>query len=165
MKKFLKSKRGKMIIMILLIALAIYFAYRYYMRMALGSRKGSGELPEGNWSSVGATMSYDWIGCNGVPQLGVEDVTENGGMGFAGIHVVGGYGSNIAVGDFVKVENTLSNELLDGFWEVMCLGQCDGDPQFSNSLVVVDMPYACGSHPDEGAYRPSAGNITVYKKN
>ena len=112
MKKFLKSKKGKMIMIILLIALAIYFAYRYYMRMALGSRKGSGELPEGNWSSVGSTMSYDWIGCNAVPQLGVEDTNETGGIGFAGIHVVGGYGSDVQVGDYVKVTNNLSNENL-----------------------------------------------------
>ena len=163
MKKFLKSKKGRMVIMLLIIALAIYFAYRFYMRMALGSRKGSGELPTGNWSSVG-TMSYDWIGCNAVPQLGVEDVVENGSMGFAGIHVVGGYGSDIAVGDFVKVENDLSNPNLDGYWEVMCLGQCDGDPQFASSLVVVDMPYTCNGHPDADAYRPSVGKITVFKK-
>lgn len=163
MKKFLKSKRGRMVIMLLIIALAIYFAYRFYMRMALGSRKGSGELPTGNWSSAG-TMSYDWIGCNAVPQLGVEDVVENGSIGFAGIHVVGGYGSDIAVGDFVKVENDLSNPNLDGYWEVMCLGQCNGDPEFASSLVVVDMPYTCSGHPDAGAYRPSAGKITVFKK-
>ena len=163
MKKFLKSKKGKMIMIILLIALAIYFAYRYYMRMALGSRKGSGELPDGNYSSVGSTMSYDWIGCNAVPQLGVEDTVEAGGIGFAGIHVVGGYGSDVQVGDYVKVTNNLSNENLDGFWEVMCLGQCDGDAQFSNSLLVVDMPYTCSNHPDEGAYRPSAGTIQIYK--
>ena len=84
-------------------------------------------------------------------------------MGFAGIHVVGGYGPDIRVGDFVKVENDLPNANLDGFWEVMCLGQCDGDAQFSGSLVVTDMPYACGNHPDEGAYRPSAGTITVFR--
>ena len=165
MKKFLKSKKGKMVIMILLIALAVYFAYRYYMRMALGSRKGSGELPQGNWSSVGATMSYDWIGCNAVPELGVEDVTENGGMGFAGIHVVGGYGADVQVGDYVKVTNELSNENLDGFWEVMCLGQCNGDTQFSSSLLVVDMPYTCSGNPNAGAYRPSAGTIQIYKAN
>jgi len=164
MKKFLKSKRGKMIIILLIIALAIYFAYRYYMRMAVGSRKGSGELPTGNWSSVGQTRNYDWIGCNAVPQLGVDDVGENGGFGFAGIHVVGGYGSDIAVGDFVKVENDLSNPNLDGFWEVMCLGQCDGDVQYQNSIVVVDMPYSCSGHPEAGVYRPSAGKITVFKK-
>ena len=164
MKKFLKSKKGKMVIMLLLVALAIYFAYRYYMRMALGSRKGSGELPTGNCSSLGATLSYDWIGCNAVPQLGINDVAENGGMGFAGIHVVGGYGSDIAVGDFVKVENDLSNYNLDGYWEVMCLGQCNGDTQFSSSLVVVDMPYPCSGSANAGAYRPSVGKITVFKK-
>ena len=102
MKKFLKSKRGRMVVMLLIIALAIYFAYRYYMRMALGSRKGSGELPTENWSSAG-TMSY-WIGCNAVHQL--EEDGRNGSIGFA-VSVVGCYGSDIAVGDFVKVENDL----------------------------------------------------------
>ena len=43
----------------------------------------------------------------------------------------------------------------------MCL--VNGDPEWASSLVVVDMPYTCGGHPDADAYRPSAGKITVFK--
>lgn len=150
----MKNKKTTFFIVLAVVLTAgIYYFYRQR------NKSGMNNVPN---VSDGKLYTFQWIGCNSCPSENVTpEMLSMQKSGFAGVQISANQGwsaSKVSIGQQVQIVTNQGSDV-EGVYEVIGTGAgcLQGQNGYEN-LLVLDLVWNCGSHPD-----PSVSNGGVLR--